>query len=358
MLIMGFNGAEVHEKSQVIQWLTQDGLGGVILFDKDLSTGQYGKNLKNQAQIKQLIQQLQTYAKINSPLEQNQNTLLVALDYEGGAVDRLTKIEGCMPTMSPEKQANLLPSDFDEEISLMASTLKSLGFNLNFAPVVDLNLNNQLGIIGKLERSFSSDPERVAQCAQRFVELFTRHGVACCYKHFPGHGSAIGDTHEGFVDVTQSFNKDELLPYRLLFKNQEQPVMVMTAHVVNKNLDAKGLPATLSYDILTGLLRNTLNFDGVIISDDLQMQAIAKHYSLEESLELTVNAGADMLIFGNQLGSISAKEVIDCIENLVIEGKISQQRIDDAYRHVVRFKQQIGSWAGDMEYSSGLFSPF
>lgn len=340
MLVMGFDGCEVHENSPVAQWLSNDSLGGVLLFDKDLSTNQYGKNLKTQAQIKQLIRQLNYYAA-KSVAYIDQNPLLVAVDYEGGAVDRLTRIDGCRPTITPKKLASLNAADFAEEAGKMALTLKSLGFNLNFAPVVDLDLNDQQGIIGALNRSFSSNPDLVVSTARRFVEVFSQYGLACCYKHFPGHGSATGDTHEGFVDVTDTFNMDELVPYRALLQETDKPVMVMTAHVINKHLDSKGLPATLSYEILTGLLRDSMGFDGVIISDDLQMQAISKHYSLEESLCLTINAGADMVIFGNQLGTHSAPQIIDCIEQLVVQHKINPARIDEAYKRVVCLKQQM-----------------
>lgn len=340
MLVMGFSGTELHETSPVAQWLSNDGLGGVLLFDKDLASDQYGKNLKNQSQIKHLIHQLNFYSSKALPSDEN-NTLLVALDYEGGVVDRLTKINECMTTMRPCDLAKLSSMDFDEEVSEMAKTLKVLGFNLNFAPVVDLNLNEQQGIIGRLGRSFSHDPDTVIRVAQQFVDVFSNFGIACCYKHFPGHGSAVGDTHEGFVDVTETFHTDELVPYHSLLQDAYKPIMVMTAHVINKQLDSKGLPATLSYEILTGLLRETMGYDGVIISDDLQMQAISNHYSLEESLCLTINAGADMMIFANQLGTVSAIEVIDCIEQLVLHNKIAQKRIDDAYRRIMRLKQLI-----------------
>lgn len=267
--------------------------------------------------------------------------LFTAIDYEGGMVDRLSKIEGCAPTMKARELAKLSSDDFDEEVTQMAMTLKSLGFNLNFAPVVDLNLNTCAGIIGNLGRSFSTNPEVIIRLARQFVDVFSRYGIACAYKHFPGHGSANGDTHEGFVDVTETFQTDELTPYRSLLKDQSNPVMVMTAHVINKHLDSKGLPATLSYDILTLLLRQSIGYDGVIISDDLQMHAISNHYSLEEALCLTINAGADMVIFANQLGTITAPEVIAVIEKLVIDKQIPAQRIDEAYRRIVRLKQQI-----------------
>lgn len=339
---MGFNGCEIHDKSPVAQWLSNDGLGGVLLFDKDLSTGLYGKNLKNQSQIKLLINQLNTYASSVS-LQGDGLPLLTAVDYEGGAVDRLTQIDGCRHTMKAIELARLTEVEMEEELSQMATTLRSLGFNLNFAPVVDLQLNDQQGIIGKLGRSYSSNPEVVARIARQFVSVFSRYGIACAYKHFPGHGSALGDTHEGFVDVTDTFQPSELVPYHNLLQNSYKPIMVMTAHVVNKNLDNLGLPATLSHKILTGLLRETLGFDGVIISDDLQMQAISHQYSLEESLCLTINAGADMMIFANQLGEITAPQLIDCIEQLVISSKINPQRIDEAYRRIIRLKQQVHS---------------
>ncbi|MCL9683418.1 glycoside hydrolase family 3 protein [Legionella maioricensis] len=336
MLVIGFQGCEINDHSPIAQWLSDDGVGGVLLFDKDLDTDLYGKNLKSQVQIKQLIHQLNHYSVNDDGLP-----LLIAIDYEGGAVDRLSKIEGCMSTLTAVELAHLSDSALEEEFSQMASTLQSLGFNLNFAPVVDLDLNNQQGIIGKLKRSFSADPAQIVRVARQFVDVFSRYGIACAYKHFPGHGSAVGDTHEGFVEVTDTFKPEELIPYQRLLQDVYKPTMVMTAHVINKHLDSKGLPATLSHEILTGILRKDMGYDGVIISDDLQMQAISNHYSLEESLCLTINAGADMVIFANQLGRITAPEVIDCVEQLVLQKKIDQQRIDDAYRRIMRLKQQI-----------------
>ena len=144
-----------------------------------------------------------------------------------------------------------------------------------------------------------------------------------------------------FLDVTNTFHKEELVPYYQLVKDIDKPTLIMTAHVVNKQLDKQGLPATLSYDILNGLLRETIRYDGVIIADDLQMQAITDHYSLEDALCMTINAGADMLIFANQLAKITAPEVIEVIERLVFEQRIEQQRIEDAYRRIIRLKQQI-----------------
>lgn len=339
MLIMGFTGCEINRHSPVVDWIQNDGLGSVLLFDFDLSTQCYGKNLRSFEQIKKLNEQLNYYAE-QSNAQRGGLPLFIALDYEGGAVDRLTKIDGCMKTIKACEQASLSAEALQQEAEKMAATLHELGFNLNFAPVVDLHLNEMKGIIGKLGRSFSSNPKEVVRVAKQFVKAFNPYGITCTYKHFPGHGSASGDTHQGFVDVTDSYQANELLPYELLLNDASlPPALVMTAHVINRKLDGSGLPATLSHTILTGLLREKIGFNGVIVSDDLQMQAISDHYSLNDALRLTINAGADMLIFANQLGQITATEVIDHIEALVTSGDISIGRIEQAYQRISQLKQ-------------------
>ncbi|MFC3907740.1 glycoside hydrolase family 3 protein [Legionella dresdenensis] len=337
MLLIGFNGTEINESSPVSQWLLNDGLGGVILFDYDLANARQGKNLVNQMQIIHLNRMLNHFS--HNSATGKQLPLFIAIDYEGGAVDRLAKIEGCMQTKSPEQAANL-PSGQKHAYWLeMAETLKFLGFNLNFAPVVDLNLTTESGIIGRLGRSFGAGSQEVVKNANEFVKIFADLGITCCYKHFPGHGSASGDTHLGFVDVTDTFDADELVPYTALSQSDEATAMIMTAHVINRNLDPDGLPATLSKPILSGLLRQQLGFDGVIISDDLQMKAISDHYPLKEALAMTINAGADMVIIANQLGEISAPEVIDTIVDLVNDGVITVSRIEQAFARIARLKQ-------------------
>lgn len=332
MLIMGFSGTEVNKASPIYHELTTDGLGGVILFDYDLANNIQGKNLVSRQQITELNQQLMACSALNSDIP-----LFIAIDYEGGAIDRLKHIDGCMTTLSPLQLSALSDNELAFESHKMALTLRSLGFNLNFAPVLDLDLNHQQGIIGKLGRSFSSNPSDVARVAQAFVNAFRDEQITCCYKHFPGHGSAIGDTHHGFVDVSDTFLASELEPYHTLISSTD--TMIMTAHVINRQLDSSGLPATLSFDILTKLLRDKMGYNGVIISDDLQMNAISNHFSIEDALCLTINAGADMVIFGNQLGMISASAVIDIIEQLVLTQKIALSRIEQAWQRIIHLKQ-------------------
>lgn len=330
MLILGFDGTHIDAESQVSHWLSEEDLGGVLLFDYDVINQRQGKNLDTQEQIQELIQHIKQFGK--HPI--------IAVDYEGGAVDRLRYVEASVLTKTPEIMAQLSETERKKEFAKMADYLCQLGFNLNFAPVVDLHLEEKEGIIGKLGRSFSADPEKMAEIAGEFIEIFAQKRIASCYKHFPGHGSATGDTHHGFVDVTETFANKELIPYTFT-SGSAQPAMVMTAHVINRNLDPSGLPATLSYPVLTGLLRRELGFKGIIVSDDLQMQAIAHHYSLEESLRLTINAGADMLIFANQLATITAPEVINVVEALVKSGAILESRIEEAYGRVIALKQVL-----------------
>lgn len=341
MLIMGFDGTEINDQNPVKNWLEKEGLGGVLLFDYDLAAQCPGKNIRDASQVKALIQQLHDCAL--SSEAGSEFPLFVAVDYEGGAVDRLRHLAGIPTSLSPKQYASLSPEQQQNEAQKMADTLTSLGFNLNFAPLLDLNLNERQGIIGKLARSYGTDATQVAAIARQFVAVLAKQGITCCYKHFPGHGSALGDTHEGFVDVTETFIKDELQPYAELLRHNALPVMVMTAHVINRQLDPEGVPATLSRPILTGLLRETIGFDGVIISDDLQMHAISQHYSLADSLRLTINAGADMVIFANQLGRVSATEVIDVIEGLVHSGLVAASRIQQACERIKTLKQWQGA---------------
>lgn len=225
----------------------------------------------------------------------------------------------------------------------MAQTLKEVGFNLNFAPVLDVNVNPDNPVIGKKDRSFSADATMVDSYASIYTRHFLNQKIQCVYKHFPGHGSSTKDSHLGFVDVTDTWQTYELEPYQHLLNSNESCGVVMTAHIVNRQLDETGLPATLSNKILTGLLRHQLHFNGVIITDDMQMKAISDNYGLEQALMLTINAGADMLIFGNNLTvePQDPEQLIDIIEAKVLSGEISQKRINEAYKHIIALKKSI-----------------
>ncbi|HFD2298432.1 TPA: glycoside hydrolase family 3 N-terminal domain-containing protein, partial [Legionella pneumophila] len=178
---------------------------------------------------------------------------------------------------------------------------------------------------------------------QLYTEQFIKHQIHCSYKHFPGHGSSLSDSHLGFVDISDTWSEQELIPFLQLLSQPNHCDMVMIAHIVNRKLDMTGLPASLSYQIINGLLRHDLKFNGVVITDDMQMKAITNYYGLETAVTLSINAGADMLIFGNQLVEKfqDSTEIIDMIEQKVRSGEISEQRINEAYQRIVKMKRSF-----------------
>jgi beta-N-acetylhexosaminidase len=212
-----------------------------------------------------------------------------------------------------------------KQYDALALQLQQLGINVNFAPVVDLASNEDNVVIYKLQRSYGKDVSDVVAYAQTFMDALHEHDVLAVLKHFPGHGSSLQDSHKGFVDVSHTWRKKELEPYKELISNNDVQ-MIMTAHVFNANLDPT-YPATLSYEVNTHLLREELGYKGVIISDDLQMDAILKHYTLDQTVRLAINSGIDILLFGNQLSSIATKKIVDTIYAQVLTDEISYERI-------------------------------
>lgn len=344
MLLIGFDGKNINSKSKIVEVIQKNNIGGVLLFDYNFRTKTHNKNIESPKQVKKLNNDLQYYNKQGHLKYQRPNLpLLISVDYEGGQINRLAKQYGFPPTFSAAYIGNQPFKEAEIAAESMALTLKEGGFNLDFAPVLDVKVNTDNPVIGKKDRSFSTDPAKVYHFAKIYTQHFLNHNIQCVYKHFPGHGSSTTDSHVGFVDVTNTWRPSELEPYKNLFNTNDSCGMIMTAHIVNRQLDQSGLPATLSYQILTRLLRQKLHFNGVIITDDMQMKAISDNYSLDRALALAINAGADMLIFGNNL-SVSPQDpeqVIDIIANKVLSGEISRERIDNAYQHIVALKQTL-----------------
>lgn len=337
-LLLGFEGSTINEVTEQLTPLMELGVAGFILFSNHFEQRQLRKNIVDFEQTKLLINSLQT---INH--EYNELPLLMAIDYEGGHVDRLGHLQGGPVTKSAQQSASCSEVSFCQQAQSMADFCFQLGFNVNFAPVVDLDLSDGLGIINEFGRSYGSNPQQISHLAWKFMQPFLQLGIACCLKHFPGHGSAIGDTHQDFVDVTESYRKEELIPFQQLLQNQHPLVMTMTAHIVNRQLDSSGFPATLSPAMLDKLLRCDWQYDGVIVSDDLQMLALARHYSLRERLAMAMNAGCDLLIIGNQISQDEPREVIDTMVSLVNNGDISLSRLQQAAARVSKLKQHINN---------------
>lgn len=345
MLIVGFAGLEVQRDSLISQQISECALGGVILFDYNFTSRSFYKNIASPEQVAKLNQDLQTINRqANEKFSRPNLPLFISVDYEGGKVDRLLAKYGFPATLPVAEVGNLGLDAARAEAVKMSQTLAKAGFNLNYAPVVDVNINTENPILGKMGRCFSIDPEQVATFANIFAEEFLKAGIIPVCKHFPGHGSSFKDSHLGFVDVTETWDNAELLPYQKMSVLNNRQVMVMTAHIVNRNLDDTGLPATLSAKILSNLLRDELGFSGIIITDDMQMKAIADNYDLEESLVLAINAGVNMFIFGNQLVDRpqNPQEIINIIYNNVQQGKISPSLIEAAYTKIKNCKRMIG----------------
>nr|WP_239005312.1 glycoside hydrolase family 3 N-terminal domain-containing protein [Legionella sp. MW5194] len=344
MLIVGFEGKNVDVHSPILQAIAEENIGGVILFDYSDQTETFNKNIESPKQVQRLNQTLQRAADEANRLHHREPLpLLISVDYEGGEVNRLNAKYGFPAIPSAEVFARLDDARAHQLAETMALTLTRNGFNLDFAPLIDVNVNPDNPVIGQLRRSFSADPKVVAHYAGVVSSHLRSHGLQCAYKHFPGHGSSTADSHVGFVDVSHTWKTMELRPYQQLLHQKFSCGMIMTAHIVNRQLDESGLPATLSHKVLTGLLRGKLKFDGVIVTDDMQMKAISDHYGLEKALTLAINAGADMIMFGNQLSDKpqETKALVDLIEAKVKAGEISEKRIDEAYQHIVAFKRSL-----------------
>jgi len=308
-------------------------IGGVVLFDTDVPTSSPVRNIESPGQLKSLVSSLQALAA--SPL-------IVAVDHEGGRITRLKEKFGFPKTSSALAlgRKNDLGFTFSQAEE-MACQLARVGINLNLAPVVDLNTNPENPVIGKLERSFSGDPEAVILHAERFIEAHHKQGIMCTLKHFPGHGSSVEDSHLGLVDISSTWEREELKPYEMLIKKGMADA-VMTAHVFNKHLDPD-YPATLSKRVITGILREELNYNGIVISDDLQMGAIAKNYGIEEAIHLSIEAGVDMLTFANNsvFDAHIADKAIKIIKRLISTEKISTSRIDESFARIERLRAKL-----------------
>jgi beta-N-acetylhexosaminidase len=327
MLLIGFPGPAVDPA--VLEEIRQGKIGSIILFEK---------NIPPQNSFIALKKIIWTYQQA-AP-----TTLLVGIDQEGGRVNRLKDKYGFPKSITARAmgQAKTLDSvRFYGEST--ASTLAGLGFNVNFAPVVDLASNPDNPIIARHGRAFSANEDSVALLAKEFIKAHRKYNVLTSLKHFPGHGSSKDDTHLGIADVTNTWEQRELKPYQLLIDSGYADA-IMTSHIVNRQLDKAGNPGTLSADILTGILRQRLHFNGVVFTDDMQMQAITKHYGLKDAIKMAVNGGVDIMTFSNNLPDKESRIVDlahDMIRKMVASGEIKPERIDESYRRIMAMKKRL-----------------
>ncbi len=328
MILIGMPKAEVD--STVLGEVKSGKVGALIYFEKNIP-----KSSSAFAAFKKMSWAYQKAAPI---------PLFICIDQEGGKVNRLKEKYGFTRSITAAAIGKFKSMDsvqFYAEAT--AATLAGLGINVNFAPCVDVAVNPTNPVIVKAERSYSSNEDSVALFAREVVKQHRKFGIVTALKHFPGHGSSKDDTHLGLADVTNTWTDRELKPYRMLIESGDVDG-VMTSHIVNKNLDHKSLPGTLSKPMLDSLLRKKLGFQGVIFSDDMQMTAIASNYGLEEAIKLAVNAGVDIMCFSNNIMGVENRtvdKVHDVIRNFVTTGEIKNERIDESFKRIMKLKKRI-----------------
>ena len=295
-------------------------VGGVVLF---------GENIDTEQQTKQLIAEYRNHCDI---------PLLIGIDEEGGRVSRLHSSGKLQVADVPS--AKIIGESNDTNTAYEAgktigNELKELGFDVDFAPVADVNTNEQNTVIG--DRAYSSDAQIVAEMVVAFVKGLNENGISGCVKHFPGHGDTIEDSHNGIAvahHTLEEMEQTEWIPFQ---KAIEQNVdFVMAGHITTPHATTDGLPASLSYEMLTEQLRNKLQFNGIIITDALDMGAVTKYNQQDTSL-MAIKAGADMVLMPFEL-----EKSYYAVYNAVKEGSLSEQELNEKVKRILSLKYDKG----------------
>ncbi len=313
LLLVGFPGTA---PTAANRWVVEQGVGGLVLFSR---------NISSTGQVRSLLRHLQASAAI--PLE-------IAVDEEPGRIARLAGLVAAAP---PARQlGRLSPARIFRYGLQIGHDLAALGVTTDLAPVLDITNAAPNSVIG--DRSFGGDPISVSRTAIAFMLGLTQGGVTTVGKHFPGHGESVVDSHRALpvVDVTTSRLEGwDLAPYKAAIKDGLPAVMV--GHLLIRQLDPQR-PASLSPMVVQSLLRERLSFGGLVVSDALEMDAIAQSWPLATAAELAIEAGVDQVIVWRDYQQIP--QVIDRLENAVRGGRLSLDRVREAFLHVQQFKRQ------------------
>jgi beta-N-acetylhexosaminidase len=311
LFLGGFDGAEL---SPAAAAMLGQGLRGLVLF---------ARNVVDLEQVSSLN------GAIREAAGDGAERVVIGVDQEGGRVARLRGGLWVPPAMAAVAE-RADPAAAEAMGRAMGRRLASLGFNLNFAPVLDLNTNPANPVIG--DRSFGSDPERVSAFGLALARGLESAGVAACGKHFPGHGDTDQDSHLALPRLRHDrrrLDAVELVPFAAAAG--ADIASMMTAHIVFEAIDDT-VPATMSRAVIQGLLRDELGYDGVVMSDDLEMKAIADHYAIGESAVACFAAGVDLLLVCHRLELV--EQAVAAVAEAVEAGRLSRARIDEATRRV------------------------
>ncbi len=296
--------------------LSEYAVGGLIYF---------AQNIQNKEQITQML---------SNTVSMSKYPIFLAIDEEGGTVSRLANSAVTVEQVGSMQEigASGDSSAAYEAGKTIGSYLKEIGFNLDFAPVADLVNAGGNPVLG--DRSFGSDPELCGEMVSKMAEGIQENSVSACLKHFPGIGSLESDTHEGRVELTKTADEmknSDFVPFDAGI--QAGVDFVMVSHVTASSIDTDGVPSSLSRAVVSDLLRSELGFEGVIITDALNMSAITDYYTSDEAAVDAVVAGADMLLMPEDF-----KQAYEGLLTAVRDGRISEERIDESLRRIYRIK--------------------
>lgn len=330
MIVVGFAGDSVDDP-------------GVVSARAEIAAGVLGGVMY----LKTNVASLKTVKAMNEAFRAVSPGLLpfLTLDQEGGYVERLTRDVGFPETPSAAAVAAAGIENARATYKRMAEGIAELGFTVNFGPVVDLDRNKANQVIAKFGRAYGAGANTVTIFAEQFIAAHHDVGLVTSLKHFPGHGSSTADSHEGFVDISKTWDPVELEPYKQLFA-QGYDDFVMIGHLFHSGYAGDGdlkLPASLSPEWITGVLRTELGFKGVVISDDLEMGAIREHFGLKDTVVRAVNAGMDVLLFSNTAKArpTLAAEIRQILVDEAESDPAFKARIEESYARIVAMKARI-----------------
>lgn len=328
MIMVGFHGTRPKTKTvKQIAKLIKDGtIGGVIIMSR---------NVKNKKQLTKLTNLFKAARPSLPPF--------IAIDQEGGAVQRLNKKRGFRNTPAAAYLVRKKSvAEAQAVYTRMAKEMSSVGINMNFGPVVDLAINKRNPVITRRGRSYGKDPQQVTNFASAFIEAHRSNGILSVAKHFPGHGSSWTDSHRRLVDLSKTWKPVELEPYRRL-SGEKAPDLVMVGHLFHPKYGGKKrLPASLSKVAIEDELRKELNFGGLVITDDLEMNAVRRKFRRPDLTVKAVNAGNDIILYSNATKKHHTPQLVHkYIKTAVKRGKISRERIEQSYRRIVSLKKKM-----------------
>ena len=322
MLLMGFIGStpETDGAGQIADHLAHGRIGGVLF-------------LRHNVRSREGVEGLTARFREIAP------KAWMAVDQEGGLVQRLSRDLGY--TAIPRALIVAESDSVDQAKSVYsgaAGEFVAAGFDLNLAPVADLN-DPENAVIGIHGRSYGENGETVAAYAGAFIEAYEEAGVVCAIKHFPGHGHSRGDSHAGFVDITETWSEAELDPFRRLIEAGDAK-LIMGGHLTNRQLDPTGVPITFSAPVIEGLLRGQMGFAGAVMTDDLDMAAIHANYSQRESVLRSIEAGNDIIMLSNSAAPDPElpQRVVGWVGEAIAEGRLTEARIDQSVARIAALR--------------------